>query len=170
MADLLTLAQARNALDWKSGQNPDRDAELADDYLPAVTSLIERRCGRMADRRETWTSDDPSPITTPWPSATIKSVTAGTARLTSWTFSAGVLTITDPAYTPGSLVTVVAGGLPVPPDVLLVARRVLKRAWNADRQGVGQGGRSGAAQTPRVTLTEDDLTTLNPYLLIGGFA
>lgn len=166
---MLTLAQARSALDWKDGQNYDRQDDLTQVYIPAITQAIEDRCGRMADRRETWSTDDPSPIATPWTVATIKRVTVAGRLIAGWTFTAGVLTITDPAYTPGVEVTVTAAGLPVPPIVTLVARRVLKRAWNADRQGVGTGRQQGQA-APKVTLTDDDLANLEPYLRIGAFA
>lgn len=168
MADILTIAQARAALDWKPNQNVDRDGELTSDYIPAVTRTIESRCGRMLDRRESWRTDDSSPITTPWTTATIKAVTVAGVKLTGWSFAAGVLTITDAAYTAGDEVTITAGGLPTPADVLLVARRILKRAWNADHQGTAVQ-RQGQPQS-KVMLSADDEATLEPYWQMGGFA
>ena len=65
MADILTLAQARAGLNWPPGKYVERDVELLEIYIPAVTEHIEAWCGRMEDRVEIWRSDNPSPITTP---------------------------------------------------------------------------------------------------------
>lgn len=135
MADILTLAQARAALNWAEGQNINRDGELEDVYIPTVTETIEAWCGRMADRRETWRSDDPSPLTTPWMGATIKSVSVNSSPITGYSYVSGVLTITDPAYSSGDVVTVVAAGLPIPATIIRAGGIILAHLWNADKQG-----------------------------------
>ena len=169
MADILTLAQARSALGWKAASHTSDEAELTALYIPAVTQAIENVCGRMADRRESWRTDDVAPLTTPWAAATIKAVTVGSYKLAGWTFTAPTLTITDSYYTAGDEVTVVAGGLPTPATILLVARRVLASTWNADHQGTG-GARPDGSASVTVALSPRDFDELEPYRIVGGFA
>lgn len=173
MADLLTLAQARSALGWQNGAHANDEAELMALYVPAVTEAIESPlvCGRMVDRRECWRTDNPSPITTPWSAAgaTIKSVQINGRTTTGYTFVAPTLTITDSGYTAGDVVTVWASGLPTPATVTMLARRVLSRVWNADKQGASEG-RPGGTPAAVVELTAEDLLMAGPYLLRGGFA
>lgn len=49
MADILTLAEARAALNWAEGQNINRDGELEDVYIPTVTSMVIAHCGTLSD-------------------------------------------------------------------------------------------------------------------------
>lgn len=172
MADMLTLAQARSALGWKAGTLTENDADLTALYIPAVTRAIEKKCGRMVDRRESWSTDDASPLTTPWSSATIKSVSINGRVTTGYTFVAPTLTITDSGYVAGDEVVVIAGGLPTPTELVLVARRVLRRTWNADHTQEGGSGARGQQGTPpaRVVLTADDMSDMVDYRWIGGFA
>lgn len=175
MADILTLAQARAALNWPASQYHDRDAELAALYLPAATAVVESVCGRMVDRRESWRTDAPSPITTPWPTATIRRVSLGQRDITGWSFASGVLTITDPAYTAGDEVTVTATGLPTPAPVLIAAGIILAQMWNADHQGRPQGGsviRGEATETVPVgfAVPRRAEALMAPYAVPGGFA
>lgn len=152
MADILTLAQARAALNWSDGANVNREAELVARYIPLATEAVEDICGRMADRVELWETDGPSPITTPWPTGTIKSVTVGATGLTGFSFVAGVLTITDPAYTAGATIAVRATNLPTPAKVTEAAGIILAHLWNADKQGRAGGSEvrgEAADPTPR---------------------
>jgi hypothetical protein len=105
---------------WVEGANADRNQELLDIDIPSATEVVESICGRMEDRRDTWSSDDPSPLTTPWPVATIKSVTVGSTAITGYTFVAGVLTITDAPTVKAFPVCVVRVFEPVPMAVLVV--------------------------------------------------
>ena len=149
MADILTLDQARSALGWPEGANPNREPELIARYIPLATETVEDVRGRMADRVETWVTDSPSPITTPWPTGTIKSVTMGAAKLTAYSMAAGVLTITDPAYTPGARIAITASGLPVPAKVTEAAGIILAHLWNAAKQGRAGGSEvRGEASDP----------------------
>lgn len=109
MADVLTLAQARDALGWRPGQNLERDPELSALYIPAVSAAFEAE-------------------------------------------------FTVPAE--------------VPPLVVLVAGRVLKRAWNADHQGTSAaGGRQGQPQpAAKDLITDGDRATLWHLRTLGGFA
>lgn len=172
MADILTPAQARAALNWAEGQHIDRDSELQGVYIPTVTEVIEAWCGRMADRRETWRSDDPSPLATPWPSVTIKSVSVNSSPITGYTYMGGVLTITDPAYSSGDVVTVVAAGLPTPATVIRAAGIILAHMWNADKQGRAGGSEvrgEAADPTPRgFAIPRRAEQLLEPYRIIGG--
>ena len=173
MADILTLAQARAGLNWDPAKNLDRNAELAEDYIPTVTEHIEAWCGRMEDRTEVWRTDSPSPITTPWPSATIKAVRVGDVALTDWSFAAGVLTITDPSYTSGDQVKITAGGLPVPKSVIEAAKIILAHLWNSSAQGrgTGSGVRSEQEAIPATfVMPRRAEALLNPYRHFGGFA
>lgn len=172
MTDLLTLAEARTALGWKPGTMTENDADLSALYIPAVTRAIEKRCGRMADRRESWRTDDPSPLTTPWSAATVKSVAINGETTTGYTFSAPTLTITDADYVSGDEVTVIVGGLPTPSEVYLVARRVLRRTWNADHPQTGGNNARQQPATPaaRAVLTAEDLADLADYVQLGSFA
>ena len=175
MAEILTLAQARSALGWKDGQNPDRDDELSAVYIPATTqvmeSLVLRR--RWADYTETWTTSAASPITTPWTTATL-AVKTGTTTLTGWTFVAGVLTITDPAYTAGAELTITAAALPVAAPVILSARIVLAQLWNADKQGLASGSvvrsEPGASTPVGFAIPARAKQLAAPYADLGGFA
>lgn len=172
MVDILTLAQARAALNWAEGQYIDRDGELEDTYIPTVTETIEAWCGRMADRRETWRSDDPSPLTTPWVDATIKSVSVNSSPITGYSYASGVLTIADPAYRSGDVVTVVATGLPIPATIIRAAGIVLAHLWNADKQGRAGGSEvrgEASDPTPRgFAIPRRAEQLLEPYRIIGG--
>lgn len=170
MADILTLAQARAALGWPDASHTADDAELSTLYIPAVTQAVEHVCGRMVDRRESWRTDDTAPLTTPWAVATIKAVSVGDYKLpvTGWSFSAPTLTITDSYYTAGDVVTVIAGGLPTPAGITLVARRVLAAKWNADHQGTG-GARPDSTASITVALSAQDMQDLDPWRIVGGF-
>lgn len=173
MAQILTLDQARAALGWAEGANANRNQELLDIDIPSATEAVESICGRMEDRRDTWSSDDPSPLTTPWPVATIKSVTVGSTAITGYTFVAGVLTITDPAYTAGAQVTVVAGGLPTPASVTQAAGIILAHLWNARRQGRAGGSavRGEVADAPTgFAIPRRAEQLLEPYRTVWGFA
>lgn len=171
--DILTLDQARAALGWVEGANADRNQELLDIDIPSATEAVESICGRMEDRRDTWSSDDPSPLATPWPVATIKSVTVGSTAITGYTFVAGVLTITDPAYTAGAQVTVVAGGLPTPASVTQAAGIILAHLWNARRQGRA-GGSAVRGEVPDAptgfAIPRRAEQLLEPYRTVWGFA
>ncbi len=172
--DILTLDQARDALGWAADRNPERDAELLSLYIPGVTETVVGICGRMEDRRDSWSSDDPSPLTTPWPTATIKSVTVGSTAITGFTFAAGVLTITDPAYTSGDMTTVVAGGLPTPASVIEAAGIILAHRWNASKQGRAGGSavRGEAAESTPIgyAMPRRAEQLLEPYRTVWGFA
>lgn len=169
MADILTLSQARLGLGWPPGSHPADDADLVATYIPAVTQIIESpaACGRMLDRLESWRTDAASPITTPWTTGTIKRVVSASGVSLTFTGTATTVTITDSRYTAGDTVTITAGGLPTPCPVIVVARRVLARMWNADHQGSGSDQRPGGNPTK---LTDVDLAELGVYLLVGGFA
>lgn len=176
MAEILTLAQARSALGWKDGQNPDRNDELSAVYIPATTqvmeSLVLRR--RWADYTETWTTVTASPVTTPWVTATL-TVKTGTTTLTGWTFVAGVLTITDPAYTAGAELTITAAVLPVAAPVVLSARIVLAQLWNSDKQGLVASGSAvrsepGASTPVGFAVPARAMQLAAPYADLGGFA
>lgn len=171
MADILTLAQARAALGWAEGKNPDRNAELEAVYIPATTETVEAWCGRMDDRTETWVTDAASPITTPWPAATIKAVYAGDVKLSTYSFAAGVLTVPDPSYAVGDRVKVVAGGLPVPRAVVLAAQIILAQIWNAAHQGQASGSVRGEPDSIPSTfvMPRRAEALLNPYWHFGGF-
>ncbi len=175
MADILDIDQARDALGWKDQQNRDRDTELTTYYLPAVTEAIENECGRMVDRRDTWRTDNPSPITTPWDgTADVRMVRINGTLATSsdWSFTDGVLTITAGWYTAGDEVTVTAADVPTPATATMVARRVLRRAYNADHQGNGTQGNRPNQPQPKIVLSEDDRLALWPYSkrAVEGFA
>ncbi len=149
MADILTLAQARAALNWPAGANANRDAELAARYIPLATEVVEDICGRMADRVESWETDAASPITTPWSTGTIKSVKLGATKLTGYSAAGGILTITDPAYSTGAKIVVTATDLPVPAKVAEAAGIVLAHLWNAAKQGRSGGSEvRGEASDP----------------------
>lgn len=172
MAPILTLAQARDALNWGDGRYPERDAQLLAEDIPNVTQIITDWCGRMEDRREKWMTDDTSPIETPWPVATIKSVTVRGIRITGCVFAAGILTIADPSYRAGDEVTVIAGGLPVPAPVIEAAGIILAHLWNAKRQGRAGGSEmrgEAADPTPRgFAMPRRAEQLLEPYRIIGG--
>jgi hypothetical protein len=172
MADILTLPEARAALGWGSSQHQGDDADLTATYIPAVTQIVESACGRLLDRRESWTTDNASPIATPWPVATIKSVTLGCETTTDYTFVAPTLTITDATYTAGDEVTVVAGGLPTPKPVIAAARIILVQMWNADHQGAGSDVRPDQTEYTPVgfAIPRRAEALLQPYRLAGGFA
>ncbi len=143
---ILTLEQARSALNWKTGQNPDRDEELVAVYIPATDNIIEGWCGRMEDREEWWITHRESPITTPWPTGTIRRVQLRNGQvLTGWSALSGVLTVTDAAYVPGVDLLVIATDLPTPAAVTLAAKIILAQLWNADRQGRASGSARGEA-------------------------
>lgn len=156
MADILTLPQAREALGWKDDQNVDRDELLEDRYIPAVTRIVERMCGRMEDRTETWVTDAAASVTTPWTSGTVRevrSVRTRYARSTAlsgytYTYTLGALTF---ANVPSGRVEVTVGNLPTPPDVILAAGIILAHLWNADKQGMSSQSviRSEAPPTPQ---------------------
>lgn len=187
MADLLTLEEARVALRWGPTQRPGDDAELQGTYIPAVTETIEAWCGRMEDRTETWVTDGASPITTPWPdTAVIKSVSlaqsttpapwsgyellSGYATLEAgtWSVAAGVLTVTDPSYTAGAKVKIVAGNLPVPRSVVEAAKIILVQLWSADHQSASAS--ADMAETPvGFAIPRRAEQLLNPYWHVGGF-
>ena len=165
MAEILTLDRARSALNWQPGQNPDREAELVADYIPTVNDYIEQWCGRMEDRTEWWFTTGPSPITTPWPVGTVKSVSASGCPLTGWTFAAPVLTVTD-AYS-GELL-VIATDLPTPAPVILAAKIILAQLWNADKQGRASGSQTRTEPTSSgYAIPNRAATLLEPYMLPG---
>ena len=174
MADILTLAEARAALGWTPNQHQADDADLEATYIPAVTETIEAWCGRMEDRTETWRTDAASPVTPPWPdTAVIKSVYVDETKLTTYDFTAGVLTISDPSYAAGDKVKITAGNLPVPRAVVEAARIILVQLWNASHQG-GDRDRPDPAE-PRsvpigVAIPRRAEVLLNPYWHFGGFA
>jgi len=172
VADILTLAQARAALNWKADQNLDRDTELTDLYIPTVTETVTAWCGRMEDRTETWWTDSATPITTPWTSATIKAVWVGDVKLTVWDYTAGVLTVADPSYTVGDKVKVVAGSLPVPAAVVKAAQIILAHLWNADVQGRSASSVRGENEAipAGFAMPRRAEALLNPYWHFGGFA
>lgn len=49
MADVLTLAQAREALNWDMGRNPERNDVLLASYIPTVTTMVTALCGELPD-------------------------------------------------------------------------------------------------------------------------
>ena len=86
---------------------------------------------------------------------------------------AGVLTITDPAYTAGAQVTVVAGGLPTPASVTQAAGIILAHLWNARRQGRAGGSavRGEVADAPTgFAIPRRAEQLLEPYRTVWGFA
>lgn len=170
MADILTLAQARSALGWSAGSHTADEADLTATYIPAVTQIIEApaMCGRMVDRRESWRTDAASPITTPWATGAIKYVMSADGVALTFSGTVSTVTVTDALYTAGDEVTITAGGLPTPTPVVIVAKRILSRLWNADHQGTG-GARPDGTASP-TDLTEEDLLLLQPYRTLGGFA
>jgi hypothetical protein len=175
MAEILTLDQARAGLGWKPHDRAERNTELAAEYIPAVTETVEARCGRMADRREVWRTDDPSPITLPWPAeAVVRYVEVNEERLTDWSVVAGVLTITDHRYTAGDVVKVTASGLPTPAAVIKAAQIILAQLWNADHQGRPVNGTAvrpeGGSVPVGVAIPARAEMLLNPYWHFGGFA
>lgn len=175
MADILTLDQARAGLGWRPGERRERDPELVAEYIPAVTETVEAWCGRMADRRETWRTDDPSPITLPWPvEAVVRYVERDGVRLDDWSVTSGVLAITDHRYTAGDTVKVTASGLPIPAAVTKAAQIILAQLWNADHQGRPVNGSAvrpeGGSVPVGVAIPSRAETLLNPYWHFGGFA
>ena len=175
MADILTLDQARAGLGWKPHDRAERNTELVAEYIPAVTETVEAWCGRMADRREAWRTDDPSPITLPWPAeAVVRYVEVREERLTDWSVVAGVLTITDHRYTAGDVVKVTASGLPTPAAVIKAAQIILAQLWNADHQGRPVNGTAvrpeGGSVPVGVAIPARAEMLLNPYWHFGGFA
>lgn len=180
MADILDLADARDALGWKPGTLTENDADLTALYIPAVTEAITNECGRMEDRRDVWRTDNPSPITTPWSGTeTVRSVRInGTlAESTDWSYASHVLTITAGWYTAGDEVTITAAGVDTPALVKVIARRILRRVWNADHPQTGgnsqrQQNTGASAASPRIVLSDDEQRALWPYSQrrIGGFA
>lgn len=175
MADILDIDQARAALGWAAERNRDRDAELLALYIPAVTQIVETALRRRwIDYTETWSTSGASPITTPWPSAVVASVKGGSVTLTGWSFVAGVLTISDTKYIAGSLVTIVAGSLPVASPVILAAGIILAQLWNADHQGRAAGTTLRQEPTESVPIgyavPRRAEALLAPYSLVTCFA
>lgn len=57
----------------------------------------------------------------------------------------------------------------VPRTVVIVAKRLIARLWNADHQGTG-GERPGGTPAAPAQLTDEDLRMMAPYRTMGGFA
>ena len=148
--DLITLAEARNALRLPAGSTS-RDADIASTYIPAVTPLVEDVTGPVVRRPFTHTTAGGSrAVLLPRAASSITSVTARGVALAADRYTAdlaaGVVYAGGP-LTPGvfdggvgDVVVAYVAGLcadtaSVPVNIKLGARLVLAWSWQNDQQG-----------------------------------
>ena len=141
--DLIPLAEARAHLRLAASDSS-RDAELAADWIPAVTPIVEDVVGPCITRTLTFTANGgQSSIVLPSAVNSVTSVTLDGTTLAASEYTldaaAGILYGPFHAERQGVVVTYSAGPYAtvadVPKNIKLAARMILAQLWQADQQG-----------------------------------
>lgn len=147
MANILTLAQARQALSLPTADTT-HDAELSALFIPAADKIIEDICGPVLSDTRTETRDGGrATITLTVKPASITSVTVNDVTLTAGAdyvadLSTGVIRAGS-TYQPSTfafgrqnVVVVYAVGMAsIPENLIMAASEQLRFAWQTSRQG-----------------------------------
>lgn len=139
---LITLEEAKKSIFGSLSVSAD-DADI-EDYISAATPVIEDIVGPVRARTETVTvNGGRDTIVLPWPVATITSITENGAVVTDFTANIetgviyGGLTGNPRTWRDGTrnIIVVVTVGGPVPPNVKLGTRELVRFWWQQGRQG-----------------------------------
>lgn len=177
---IITLDDARKSLGWATSDTAN-NADL-ESYISAVTPLVENVVGPVVVRSKSYTLDGGNDVVMlPDPITSLTSVLVGGVPLTGCVADVAAGLVYAPsglAFEDGRLnvvVTAQVGMNPVPPNIVLAAREIVRHLWQVGRQGTRPTwGTAQADSEPMVpsyfALPKRAIELLAPHARPGGFA